>query len=70
MAQQNKLDDHPTVVQIRQRRDRGTARPAEPLDAAWLRQVCLDIPAEDHSTTSSTPELELVCSACSYRRAW
>ncbi|MER5219754.1 SCP2 sterol-binding domain-containing protein [Streptomyces flaveus] len=47
MAKQNKLDDHPTVVQVRQRRERGSARPAEPLDAAWLRQLCLDAGADD-----------------------
>src|SRR5438034_5333657 len=46
MARKNKLDDHPTVVQIRQR-NRGAARPAEPLDASWLRQVCLDAGADD-----------------------
>src|SRR5918997_6635792 len=47
MASRNKLDDHPTVVQIRQRRDRGVARPAEPLDAPWLRELCLDAGADD-----------------------
>ncbi|MBA2951295.1 SCP2 sterol-binding domain-containing protein [Streptomyces himalayensis] len=47
MARKNKLDDHPTVVQIRQRRDRGSTRPAEPLDAAWLRKLCLDAGADD-----------------------
>jgi hypothetical protein len=46
MARKNKLDDHPTVVQVRQR-DRAAARPAEPLDASWLRQACLDAGADD-----------------------
>ncbi|MFF5187891.1 SCP2 sterol-binding domain-containing protein [Streptomyces sp. NPDC000345] len=47
MAGKNKLDDHPTVLNVRQRRDRGVARPAEPLDAAWLRELCLDAGADD-----------------------
>ncbi|MFH9821927.1 SCP2 sterol-binding domain-containing protein [Streptomyces bobili] len=47
MARQNKLEDHPTVIQVRRRRDRESARPAEPLDAAWLRQLCLDAGADD-----------------------
>jgi NAD-dependent dihydropyrimidine dehydrogenase PreA subunit len=47
MARKNKLDDHPTVVRIRSRRDRGSDRPAEPLDASWLRQLCLDAGADD-----------------------
>ncbi|GAB2980930.1 hypothetical protein GCM10023080_053770 [Streptomyces pseudoechinosporeus] len=47
MAKQNKLDDHPTVVQVRQRRDRDAARTAEPLDAAWLRELCLEAGADD-----------------------
>src|SRR6059058_1131804 len=47
MASRNKFDDHPTVVQVRQRRDRGAARPAEPLDASWLRELCLDAGADD-----------------------
>src|SRR5690349_2491917 len=42
----NKLEDHPTVVQARQR-DRTAARPAEPLDAAWLRELCLEAGADD-----------------------
>jgi hypothetical protein len=46
MARKNRLDDHPTVVQVRQR-DRAAARPAEPLDASWLRQACLDAGADD-----------------------
>lgn len=44
---QSKLDNHPTVVEIRQRRDRGTTGPAEPLDAAWLRELCLEAGADD-----------------------
>src|SRR5918997_5977938 len=47
MASRNKLDDHPTVVQIRQQRDRGATRPAEPLDASWLRELCLGAGADD-----------------------
>ncbi|RZB16058.1 4Fe-4S ferredoxin [Streptomyces sp. F001] len=47
MASKNKLDDHPTVIQVRQRPDRGAPRPAEPLDAPWLRELCLDAGADD-----------------------
>ncbi|MFF3513220.1 SCP2 sterol-binding domain-containing protein [Streptomyces sp. NPDC002573] len=47
MASKNKLDDHPTVVKVRQRHDRGVTRSAEPLDASWLRQLCLDAGADD-----------------------
>ncbi|MGW3176751.1 SCP2 sterol-binding domain-containing protein [Streptomyces sp. NPDC001153] len=47
MASKNKLDDHPTVVKVRQQHDRGVTRPAEPLDASWLRQLCLDAGADD-----------------------
>jgi ferredoxin len=46
MASRNKLDDHPTVVQVRQR-DRAADRLAEPLDASWLRELCLDAGADD-----------------------
>jgi len=46
MASRNKLDDHPTVVQVR-RRDRAADRLAEPLDASWLRELCLDAGADD-----------------------
>ncbi|MFF7889974.1 epoxyqueuosine reductase [Streptomyces sp. NPDC020794] len=46
MASKNKLDDHPTVVKVRQRHDRGVTRRAEPLDASWLRQLCLDAGAD------------------------
>ncbi len=47
MTKQNNLDDHPTVIKVRQQRDRGAARPAEPLDASWLRELCLDAGADD-----------------------
>lgn len=42
----NKPEDDPTVVQGR-RRDHTGAWPAEPLDASWLRQLCLDAGADD-----------------------
>ncbi|MET9869152.1 SCP2 sterol-binding domain-containing protein [Streptomyces sp. NPDC006386] len=42
----NKLEDHPTVVQAR-RRGRTADRPAGPLDASWLRRLCLDAGADD-----------------------
>lgn len=41
----SRYDDHPTVRQVRAR---GATPPADaPLDAAWLRQVCLDAGAGD-----------------------
>ena len=45
MAKQNKLEEHPTVVKVRQRGD--DVRPAKPLDESWLRQLCLDAGADD-----------------------
>ncbi|HEX9832621.1 MAG TPA: 4Fe-4S ferredoxin, partial [Mycobacterium sp.] len=45
MANQNKLEEHPTVVKMRQQPD--DVRPVEPLDEAWLRQLCLDAGADD-----------------------
>lgn len=41
-----KYEDHPTVRRVRARRDDG-GRAAEPLDAGWLRQLCLDAGADD-----------------------
>ncbi len=40
-----RLDDHPTVRALRERAPQ--SRPDDPLDAAWLRQVCLDAGADD-----------------------
>ena len=45
MAKQNKLEEHPTVIKVRQRGD--DVRPAKPLDESWLRQLCLDAGADD-----------------------
>jgi NAD-dependent dihydropyrimidine dehydrogenase PreA subunit len=45
VANQNKLEEHPTVVKVRQQRD--DVRPTEPLDESWLRQLCLDAGADD-----------------------
>jgi ferredoxin len=46
----SKYDDHPNVRKVRSRR-RESARSApaepEPLDAGWLRQLCLDAGADD-----------------------
>jgi Fe-S-cluster-containing hydrogenase component 2 len=47
MAGKNRLGDHPTVVKVRQRNDHGVTRPAGPLDAVRLRQLCLDAGADD-----------------------
>lgn len=44
-----KYEDHPTVRRARQAATASTAptAPATPLDAGWLRQVCLDAGADD-----------------------
>lgn len=42
-----KIDDHPTVRQVRERLRRETATEAKPLDAAWLRQLAVDCGADD-----------------------
>ena len=42
-----KLEDHPTVRHVRSRAAVAAPRPAEPLDAAWLRQLVLDHGADD-----------------------
>src|SRR5947199_1848150 len=42
------LEEHPTVKQFRDKRaDRTDVLQAQPLDAAWLRQLCLDAGADD-----------------------
>ena len=42
------LAEHPTVRRFHEKPDRpGTAEPPKPLDAAWLRQLCLDCGADD-----------------------
>jgi NAD-dependent dihydropyrimidine dehydrogenase PreA subunit len=45
VANQNKLEEHPTVVKMRQQPD--DVRPTEQLDESWLRQLCLDAGADD-----------------------
>ncbi|MBB5911621.1 NAD-dependent dihydropyrimidine dehydrogenase PreA subunit [Nocardia transvalensis] len=45
MAKRRKLEEHPTVVRVRERSE--AARPPGPLDAAWLREVALDAGADD-----------------------
>lgn len=45
LAKPIKLEDHPTVIKARQRHD--DIRSADPLDEAWLRQLCLDAGADD-----------------------
>jgi ferredoxin len=42
-----KLEDHPTVKWFRETADRTGPPPAGKLDAAWLRQLCLDCGADD-----------------------
>ena len=41
------LAEHPTVRRFRESNRRGSAEPPKPLDAAWLRQLCLDCGADD-----------------------
>jgi len=41
------LAEHPTVQRFRDTNRPGTAEPPKPLDAAWLRQLCLDCGADD-----------------------
>ena len=41
------LADHPTVRRFRESHRPDTAEPPPPLDAAWLRQLCLDCGADD-----------------------
>src|SRR5262245_41144656 len=41
------LAEHPTVRRFRGRDWSDNAEPPQPLDAAWLRQLCLDCGADD-----------------------
>src|SRR3954470_16540737 len=41
------LAEHPTVRRFRQSNCPGPAELPQPLDAAWLRQLCLDCGADD-----------------------
>src|SRR5689334_7732141 len=41
------LTEHPTVRRLRESHRPGSAEPPKPLDAAWLRQLCLDCGADD-----------------------
>jgi epoxyqueuosine reductase len=42
----SRYDDHPTVRRVRERQRQAAPEP-EPLDAGWLRQLCLDAGADD-----------------------
>src|SRR5437763_13983740 len=42
-----KLADHPTVRRFRETHGDCTAEPPQPLDASWLRQLCLECGADD-----------------------
>ncbi|GAB2708613.1 hypothetical protein [Nocardia thraciensis] len=46
MARRRRLDEHPTVLRIRERSG-GVVRPTEPLDAGWLRGLALESGADD-----------------------
>jgi ferredoxin len=41
------LAEHPTVLRFRESDHPGNTEPPQPLDAAWLRQLCLDCGADD-----------------------
>src|SRR5215471_19043198 len=41
------LAEHPTVRRFRESNPPDHAQPPKPLDAAWLRQLCLDCGADD-----------------------
>ena len=41
------LAEHPTVQRFRETTRPDNAEPPKPLDAAWLRQLCLDCGADD-----------------------
>src|SRR5262249_25581302 len=41
------LAEHPTVQRFRETSRPGNAEPPKPLDAAWLRQLCLGCGADD-----------------------
>src|SRR2546421_12105198 len=41
------LAEHPTVLRFRESNRADSAEPPQPLDAAWLRQLCLDCGADD-----------------------
>ncbi len=41
------LAEHPTVRRFRENQRPSNAEPPKPLDAAWLRQLCLDCGADD-----------------------
>jgi NAD-dependent dihydropyrimidine dehydrogenase PreA subunit len=41
------LAEHPTVRRFHERHASGPAAPPKPLDAGWLRQLCLDCGADD-----------------------
>ncbi|RDI49052.1 SCP2 sterol-binding domain-containing protein [Nocardia mexicana] len=46
MARRKKLDEHPTVLRVRERSGR-PVRPSTPLDAEWLRDLALRSGADD-----------------------
>ncbi|WP_422928510.1 4Fe-4S binding protein [Singulisphaera sp. PoT] len=56
----SKLDDHPTVQRFREAANAGVAVAGpEPLDAGWLRQVCLEAGADDVGIVAiDRPELD------------
>jgi ferredoxin len=53
------LAEHPTVRRFRESNRPGSAEPPKPLDAAWLRQLCLDCGADDAGLVeASRPALD------------
>ncbi len=49
------LDEHPTVRRFRDSDRPDNAEPPKPLDAAWLRQLCLDCGADDAGLVETSP---------------
>ena len=63
------LSDHPTVQRMRAAPPKDTAGPALPLDADWLRMLCLEAGADDVGFASviipTSPPTEATFSRCS-----
>jgi len=56
------LAEHPTVRRFREANRPDNAEPPKPLDAAWLRQRCLDCGAFTEHQLSSV--LCILCALC------
>jgi NAD-dependent dihydropyrimidine dehydrogenase PreA subunit len=47
LSSKTNLEEHPTVVRIRERSDGGVVRQPGPLDTSWLRDLCLEAGVDD-----------------------